>query len=79
MINIFANINLLVFFISLCIGLFLCYITAPVPKIIIKYPTPDNSSLLTYIDEASNCYKYKVERSSCPRDKSQIKEIPVTY
>ena len=36
----------------------MCYITNPVPEIIIKYPNPDNDSdnVVTYIDEASNCY-----------------------
>ena len=36
------------------------YITNPT-QIIIKYPNPDNNDIITYIDEASNCYKYELK------------------
>ncbi len=63
------------FFISLAIGFFIYYILAPPKRVIIKYPTPENSDKLTYKDEAENCYKYKVKEVDCPNDKSQIKDI----
>ena len=77
MFTLFSKLNPLVFFIALAIGLFACYITSPTPKIVIKYPTPDNGGLVTYMDEASNCYQYKVKEIPCPKDKSKIKEVPV--
>ena len=66
-----------IFFISLCIGLFLCYITNPTPTVVIKYPNPDNNQLITYIDEASNCFKYNLDKVQCPKDANLIKEIPL--
>ena len=42
-------IDMKYFLISLCIGLFLTYISTPPPQIIYKYPTPDNSDDLVYI------------------------------
>jgi len=76
MYSLFKKIDIVVFFISLCIGLFMCYITNPVPEIIVKYPSPDNNNILTYIDEASNCYKYEIEKMDCPADK-QINDLPI--
>ena len=75
MFSLIKKINPIIFFISLCIGLFICYITSPEPKIIYKYPTPDNSHLTTYIDDASNCYKYKATKVDCPKDDDLIKEF----
>ena len=77
MISLFKKIDIVVFFVSLCIGLFMCYITNPTPEIIIKYPNPDNNDIITYIDEASNCYKYEIEKLDCPVDQTQINDLPI--
>ena len=63
------------FFIALFIGLFIAYISTPVPDIIIKYPTPQNAGKIVYKDDSDVCYKYKVEEVSCPKDKSRVKNI----
>ena len=76
MLTLFNKLNPLAFLISFCIGLFFCYITTPPPKIVIKYPTPDNSGIVTYIDKNSNCYQYKSHEVSCPKDKSLITDYP---
>ena len=60
---------------SLCFGLFMCYITNPVPEVIIKYPNPDNNNVVTYIDEASNCYKYEMTKTDCPSE--NVKDLPI--
>lgn len=73
MLKLFKKLDITIFFISLCIGLFLCYITNPTPDIIIKYPNPDNYKLITYIDKASNCFKYVPKKIKCPSDNTQIK------
>ena len=70
-------IDPLIFLVSLCIGPFYTYITAPKPDVVIKYPTPFNAGKITYIDDAGVCYKYAVKKSSCPADKSQIKKVPI--
>jgi hypothetical protein len=56
------------FFIALFFGLFIVYISAPKPDIIIKYPTPDNAGKVVYKDSAENCYKYKAEQVKCPKN-----------
>lgn len=77
MFRLLQKLDFSVFFISLCAGLFLCYITNPTPTIVIKYPNPDNQHLVTYIDDASNCFKYKVDKVECPKDTNLIKELPI--
>ena len=63
------------FFIALFIGLFIAYISTPAPDIIIKYPTPQNAGKIVYKDDSDVCYKYKAEEVSCPKDKSNVKNI----
>jgi hypothetical protein len=67
------------FFISLFIGFFMVYIFTPPPKIIYKYPTPDNAHKLTFQDEVNNCYKYKTKKIACPLDKKKINTIPTQH
>ena len=49
------------FIIAFGIGMFLAFITTPSPQIIYKYPTPENSNITVYLDNANNCYKYKMK------------------
>ena len=67
--KLFNKLNPAALFLSLMLGIFICYLTTPRPKIILKYPTPENSGLITYMDKASNCYKYKAEEVDCPDKK----------
>ena len=60
------------FFISLCIGIFLTYISTSPPKIVIKYPTPDNVDKNIYQDSADMCYKYEAKEVECPDNKDEI-------
>jgi hypothetical protein len=65
------------FFIALFIGFLLTYSFTPPPKIVYKYPTPDNKDKLVYKDDVNNCYKYKTTNVKCPKDEREIHEIPV--
>lgn len=65
------------FFISLFIGFMMCYVLTPPPKIVYKFPTPQNASKVIYRDESENCYKYDVDEVPCPKDKSKITEQPI--
>lgn len=69
----FDYIDPLIFLIALCIGLFYTYLTTPYPQVIIKYPTPFNAGKVTYVDNNNVCYKYQIEKVTCPRDPSKIK------
>ena len=51
------------FFVSLAIGLFIVYISTPVPEVIIMYPTPQNVENVTYQDINQVCYRYKMDQS----------------
>uniref|UniRef100_A0A6C0LXG2 Uncharacterized protein n=1 Tax=viral metagenome TaxID=1070528 RepID=A0A6C0LXG2_9ZZZZ len=66
----------LYFLISLCIGLFLAYTLTPSPDVIIKYPTPEDRETI-YMDDVDNCFKFLSEEISCPKNKSEVKEIPI--
>ena len=65
------------FFIALFIGFMMCYALTPPPKVVFKYPTPENASSTIYQDNSSNCYKYEVDEVECPEDKNLIKENPI--
>jgi len=68
----------LTFIISLFIGIFIVYSITPPPKVIVKYPTPENSGRIIYKDEAHNCFKVFSSEVNCPEDKSKLKTIPAT-
>lgn len=65
------------FLISLFIGLFLTYSFTPNPKVVYKYPTPDNADSTIYENESNTCYKYKPNEVDCPNDPSLIADPPI--
>lgn len=65
------------FFVSLAIGLFIVYISTPVPEVIIMYPTPQNVENVTYQDINQVCYRYKMDQKTCPRNKKEIYQLPI--
>lgn len=71
------NISPTYFLISLFIGLFITYSFTPMPKVVYKYPTPENADDTIYENESKTCYKYEPQEIDCPRDKSMIKDTPI--
>lgn len=71
------KINPYVFIITFCIGIFMCYITQPEPKIIVQHPRPDNTDKIVYKDDNDDCYKYEHEEVDCPADRTMTVEHPV--
>lgn len=71
------NLNPFVFIVSFAVGLFIVYIFAPAPTVVIKFPSPSNAGKVVYRDKSDNCYVFKAESSECPADKSKIKEQPL--
>ena len=69
----------LYFLISFCIGIFLVYISTPKPKIIIKYPTPQNAGKIIYKDNSGLCYKYLAKEVKCPRNTKEIKMFDIQH
>jgi hypothetical protein len=56
---------LMVFLASFCIGLIFVALVEPKPEVIVRWPTPKNAGLVTYLDRASNCYKYTHQEVTC--------------
>jgi hypothetical protein len=78
MIDFFSKLNPFVFIVSFAIGIFMCYVTFPTPRIIIKHPTPENAGKIVYIDENENCFKYIAEEVQCPDDPNQVMKHPLS-
>ena len=75
----FEYVSFPIFLISLASGLFYVYVVVPSPRIIVVYPTPDNSKDFQFKDTASNCFEYEPKEIKCPSDKSLIKDIPIQH
>lgn len=71
------KIRPLYFFVAFGVGLFMCYILAPKPEIVVKFPSPYNAGKVVYKDKADNCFVYNSSNIECPRDKESIKPQPV--
>ena len=69
----------LYFFISFCVGMLIVYSMTPKPKIIIKYPTPQNAGKIIYKDKSGVCYKYLAKEVKCPRNTKQIKMFDIQH
>ena len=59
------------------IGMLVVYISTPPPTVVIKFPSPYNAGKVVYTDKAGECYVYKSETHSCPRDQSNVKPQPI--
>tara|TARA_B100000902_G_C26581964_1_gene561621 strand:- start:8 stop:256 length:249 start_codon:yes stop_codon:yes gene_type:complete len=68
------NINIYYFFLSLCIGFLIVYVTNPKPRIIVKYPNMNNYKDLVYIDDSGVCYKYRPEEVDCNKENIELPE-----
>ncbi len=75
--NILKFINMPCFIISLAIGLFFVYISAPTPNTIFVYPNPDNVKKILYKDQSDTCYQCNSKEIVCPKDTSKIVKYPV--
>ena len=62
------KIDLSYFFLTLFLGIFIVYVTAPKPRVVIKNPTPSNAGKITYVDDNGVCYKYQKKEIMCPLD-----------
>lgn len=67
----YFKLHLPAFLTALAIGIFFVYINTPKPKIVIKYPNPDNVKNIIYKNEADTCYVYKADKVECTKDKLQ--------
>lgn len=66
------------FLVSLSIGMLYVYIRTPTPKIVIKYPNPENAGKVVYKDESDSCYVYQALKTECPAKSSEIIDQPIS-
>lgn len=57
-------VDLHVFVISFGLGLMLVYCMSPPPKIVHKFPTPENSDTV-FRDEHNSCYRFVPKQTTC--------------
>jgi len=67
----------LYFIISLAIGLFFVYISAPPPNVIVVYPNPHNYNQFQYKDNANNCFLIDQQEIPCPSNEKNIIDVPI--
>ena len=75
--KLFNFIDIPTFLISLSVGLFFVYITAPKPDVIFVYPNPDNEGKILYKDRSGMCHRFQSKQVKCPRNKSLIRKYPI--
>ena len=68
----------LYFFAAFALGLLACYVMAPRPTVVLKFPTPFNAGSVVYQDAAESCYKYDATKVACPLDRGAVKPQPIT-
>lgn len=68
--------NWIAFFLAFSIGIVVVYLSTPPPQIVYKFPTPYNAGKVVYRDAMDTCYKFKVDKVTCPDDKNLIREQP---
>jgi hypothetical protein len=77
MIKIFNKLSFFYFIIAFSVGLFVCYIMAPTPEVVIKFPSPYNAGRVLYKDKSDTCYRFRADRVACPINTSLIKPQPI--
>ena len=70
-------ISVPVFILSLALGLFVVYISAPKSQIIYVYPNPDNEDKVTFKDKADNCFHFSSKEVQCPNDIAKIRSYNI--
>lgn len=65
------------FFLAFGVGLCVCYVFTPPPKVVVKFPTPANVGKVIYKGDDKTdhqCYAYSAKRVTCTSD---AKEQPL--
>jgi hypothetical protein len=74
-----SNQELMIFLGAFCIGLIVIALTEERPEVIIRYPTPKNAGLVTYLDRASNCYEYKPKEVECSYEHLRLRPVEMNF
>lgn len=80
MLSLFGVLDASTFLSAFAVGLIICYLVQPRPRVVVKFPNPLTADAVTYNDGSGaspSCYKYRAEKHSCPLDGSQVEPQPV--
>lgn len=76
MLNLSKYINVPVFLVSLIMGLFVTYMTAPPQQSIYVYPSEENSGSVQFKDTTGTCFAFEPVAQDCPSD-AEIFTVPI--
>ena len=76
--GIITGIRPLWFFLAFGIGLLACYLMAPAPEVVIKFPSPYNAGEIVYRDEKTDsCFVYEADKVDCKAAGDKVKSQPL--
>ena len=70
-------LSILLFIVSLSLGVYYINYMAPPRRKIFVFPTPENVDDLQYTDLSQTCFKYDTKKVQCPKDPSKISNYVV--
>jgi hypothetical protein len=53
-------------------------LTVPKPRVVVKFPSPDNVDTHVYKGSDNTCYKIAADEEECPSDGKQVRSQPVS-
>ena len=71
------HFELLPFLIGFGIGIVGILLWKDKPRLLIKYPHPNNVEQLTYKDPNGVCYTYKTKEVQCDANEANLKPYPI--
>ena len=76
--GIITGIRPLWFFLAFGIGLLACYLMAPAPEVVVRFPSPTNAGKVVYRDEKTDsCYVYEADQVDCQSAGDKVRAQPL--
>jgi hypothetical protein len=72
------RLNYLYLVASFAIGLAVMMLTIPKPRVVLKFPSPDNADSHVYKGSDNACYKISADEEDCPADGKHVRSQPVS-
>lgn len=73
-----VRLNYLYLVASFAVGLCIMMLTVPKPKVVIKFPSPENADSHTYKGGHGTCFKIAAEEEECPTNGKGVRSQPVS-
>lgn len=64
--GVFRKLSPTAFIVAFAVGLFVCYVTAPPPQVVVRHPSPYNAGRVMYTSQGGDCYTYEALKVPCP-------------